>query len=133
MTDIEPTQAFRRTATDEEWVNRRKLFYKFALLSIAEGAVDQSDTKRKVDGTDYKKKPDNNKTISKHVNAVTRRGKSTSPHLSSSTEPINKHTTASKPPVTKVLVQRDKENTKKVLMKYVYQQTVKRDHIILDH
>ena len=39
-------------ATDEEWVNCRKLFYKFALLSIAEGVVDQSDTKRKVDSTD---------------------------------------------------------------------------------
>ena len=55
MMDIDPTQAFRRTATDEEWVNRRKLFYKFALLSIAEGAVDQSDTKRKVDSTDYER------------------------------------------------------------------------------
>ena len=54
--DFDPTKAYEKKETKEEWMLKRKLFYQFSIELIAQGALEQIDYKKVVDEKKKKKK-----------------------------------------------------------------------------
>ena len=53
--DFDPTKAYEKKETKEEWMLKRKLFYQFSIELIAQGTQEQLDYKKTIDEKKGKK------------------------------------------------------------------------------